>query len=126
MILVISEGLDHGVATIFDLCDRAAVHNKEWILLDFYADWCKPCQKLGEIIEKAHTDPFLKNVLIVKINVDGKIGGQLAHSFNVRGIPVLFLLKASEQNPKSPLTVCAKKVGIPDNFVQWIHETINQ
>ena len=38
------------------------------VLIDFYADWCMPCNMLGESIEEIVDED--KNVNVVKINVD--------------------------------------------------------
>ncbi len=60
------------------------------VLLDFYANWCGPCQALLPTIEKLaakHADDFE----IAKINVD--INQELAQQFQVRSIPALFFIK---------------------------------
>ena len=60
------------------------------VLLDFYADWCGPCQVLLPTIEKLaekHGDHFE----IAKVNVDKN--GELAQQFAIRSIPALFFLK---------------------------------
>ena len=34
------------------------------VLVDFYADWCGPCQRLTSVLEK------LENITVLKVNVD--------------------------------------------------------
>jgi len=63
------------------------------VLLDFYADWCGPCQALLPTIEKLaekHKDDFE----IAKINVDQNT--ELAQHFQVRSIPALFFIQNGE------------------------------
>ena len=63
------------------------------VLLDFYADWCGPCQTLLPTVEKLannHETDFN----IAKINVDKN--QELAQKFAVRSIPALFFLKDGE------------------------------
>ena len=63
------------------------------ILLDFYADWCGPCQTLLPTVDKLSKE-YEGKVEIQKVNVDKNI--ELAAKFGVRSIPALFFLKDSE------------------------------
>jgi len=60
------------------------------ILLDFYADWCGPCQALLPTVEKLSKE-YEGKVEIQKVNVDQN--SELAKKFEVRSIPALFFLK---------------------------------
>jgi len=60
------------------------------VLLDFYADWCGPCQSLLPVVEKL-AKKYEGEVLIKKVNVDRFPA--LAQKFGVRSIPALFLLQ---------------------------------
>lgn len=59
-------------------------------VIDFYADWCGPCQTLLPTVEKL-SDEFKDTVEIVKANVDTQ--QELAAKFGVRSIPSLFFMK---------------------------------
>ena len=60
------------------------------ILLDFYADWCGPCQTLLPTVDKLSQE-FEGSVEVRKINVDQN--KELAREFKVRSIPALFFIK---------------------------------
>jgi thioredoxin 1 len=63
------------------------------LLLDFYADWCGPCQAMLPSIEKLaeeHNESFN----IVKVNVDKN--PELAAQFQVRSIPALFFMQSGK------------------------------
>jgi thioredoxin len=72
---------------------NALVESNKPILLDFYADWCGPCQTLLPIVDEL-TDEYKDNAEIVKINVDKS--QELAAQFQVRSIPALFFIKNKE------------------------------
>lgn len=57
-------------------------------VLDFYADWCGPCQMLKPIleeIEKEHAD-----IEFVKVNIDEQ--QEMAEKYEVMSIPTLVVL----------------------------------
>ncbi len=61
----------------------------ETVLLDFYADWCGPCQMVGPIVEEiAEENP---QYTVGKINVDNE--PELAAAFQVMSIPMLVAAK---------------------------------
>ena len=60
------------------------------VVLDFYADWCGPCQVLLPILDAA-SNHYAEDVVIAKINVDNN--PELAAKFKVRSIPAVFLMK---------------------------------
>jgi thioredoxin 1 len=62
----------------------------ELILVDFYADWCSPCQTMEKVIHETVAELGDK-IKIMKINVDHN--KQAALSFSVRSIPHYILFK---------------------------------
>ena len=62
-------------------------------VLDFYADWCGPCQSLLPVVEKL-SEEFKGKVDIVKVNIDQQKA--LAAKFKVRSIPALFFLEGNK------------------------------
>lgn len=67
-------------------------HNPLPILLDFYADWCNPCQRLAPTIEALAAE-YADRALIVKCNVEE--APETAAYFGVRSIPTILFIKDS-------------------------------
>ena len=65
--------------------DLLEVIGNELYLIDFYADWCGPCQMQGEILEQID---FIK---IIKVNTDDH--QELANKFGIMSIPTLVFFK---------------------------------
>lgn len=62
----------------------------EYVLVDFHATWCGPCQTLAPILEELKSDEGEK-LRIVKVDIDKN--QQLATQMGVRGVPSLFFYK---------------------------------
>jgi len=62
-------------------------------VLDFYADWCGPCQTLLPIVEKL-ADEYKDKVEILKVNIDNQ--QKLAALFAVKSIPAIFFLEGNK------------------------------
>ena len=58
-------------------------------VIDFYASWCGPCQRLLPVIETL-SDEFEGKIDIYKVNVDQE--EELAAAFNIRTIPTLIFI----------------------------------
>ena len=58
------------------------------VLVDFYADWCGPCQMLAPNLEKLAEE---SDITILKIDVDEF--GEIAQKYRVMNIPTLMLFK---------------------------------
>jgi thioredoxin 1 len=72
------------------------------VLVDFYADWCRPCQILAPTLDElARETP---NARIVKVNVDEN--PELAGHFGVSSIPALMVFKDGN--------LVAKRLGVAD------------
>jgi len=74
---------------------------QEWVyegdvpcVIDFYADWCRPCKRVAPIMDELAKE-FDGKLKVYKINVDNE--KQLASVFRVRSIPsVLFVPKTGK------------------------------
>lgn len=67
-------------------------NSEKIVLLDFYADWCGPCQMLSPVIHQIADER--EDILVAKINVDEN--PELSQKFGVFSIPSLFVLKNGE------------------------------
>jgi thioredoxin 1 len=64
------------------------------VLIDFYADWCGPCQVMSPVLKDVKSELGDK-VAIIKINVDKNKA--LAQKFQVRGVPTFMIFKNGKQ-----------------------------
>lgn len=62
------------------------------VLVDFYADWCGPCRRLGPVLDELATET--PNVRIVKVNVDH--APRLAMQYGVEAIPAIRVFKGGK------------------------------
>jgi len=60
------------------------------VLVDFFAQWCPPCQMQGPIVEELAKEVEGK-VKVVKVDVDR--APQTSQKYNVMSIPTLILFK---------------------------------
>jgi thioredoxin 1 len=63
------------------------------VLVDFWAEWCGPCKRLGPTVDALATD-YAGKVTIGKLNVDEN--PTVAMKFQIRGIPALLLFKGGQ------------------------------
>ncbi len=77
------------------------------VLVDFYADWCGPCQMAAPIIDKL-ADDYQDKIMIAKLNVDE--AREVAAEFNVMNIPTVIVFKKDESNK---MVEFDRKIGFP-------------
>lgn len=58
-------------------------------IVDFYADWCRPCRMMAPFLEEA-AEKYAGQVYIYKVNVDKET--EVATSFGIQGIPTLMFI----------------------------------
>ena len=60
------------------------------VMVDFWAEWCRPCHMLTPTVEEVAREHGAK-LKVVKMNVDENIN--TPGKFNIRGIPTLLVFK---------------------------------
>ena len=76
--------------------ENEVMHSEKPILIDFYADWCGPCQMLAPVVHEIAKENA-GVIKVGKINVDEQM--ELARKFRVFSIPTLVLLRKERQYP---------------------------
>jgi len=66
-------------------------------IVDFYADWCRPCIALNPVMQELALK-YKGQIIIYKVNVDK--AQKLAASFGIVSIPTLFFFKPNAQPTK--------------------------
>jgi len=67
--------------------------NSQPVMVDFWADWCRPCHMLSPTVAEIAND-YAGKLKVVKLNVDENVNS--AGRFNIRGIPTLLIFKGGQ------------------------------
>ncbi|HNP32927.1 MAG TPA: thioredoxin [Flavobacterium sp.] len=62
------------------------------VLIDFYADWCGPCQMLGPVLKELK-DILGNRINIIKVNVDNN--PEVSSHYRIKGVPTMMLFQES-------------------------------
>lgn len=76
------------------------IDGKEECIVDFYADWCGPCQMMMPVMEE-----IAKTNKVYKINVDDE--NELALSYGIMSIPCIISFKDGKEYKKQ-VGMCSK------------------
>jgi thioredoxin len=75
--------------------------NKTWkfegdkpVIIDFYADWCRPCKSLSPKIEEIAKE-YEGKITVYKVNTDKE--SELAQSLGIRSLPTLIFIPKTGQ-----------------------------
>ena len=68
---------------------ESTLNDKDFIILDFWAPWCGPCQGFGPVYEEVSEEH--NDVIFGKVNTE--VEQELAASFNIRSIPTLMIIR---------------------------------
>jgi thioredoxin 1 len=63
------------------------------VLVDFWAEWCRPCHMLAPTVAEIAHD-YSGKLKVVKLNVDENANA--AGRYNIRGIPTLLIFKGGQ------------------------------
>jgi thioredoxin 1 len=74
--------------------DQDVLQNPMPTLVDFWAQWCMPCQTMGSVLESVAKE-LAGKVNICKLNIDENPDTPV--HYNVRSIPTLILFKNGQK-----------------------------
>ena len=77
-----------------DVPFETLINSEKPTLVDFYADWCGPCQMFGPILKKVK-DALADRVTVIKINVDSN--AEVASHYQIKGVPTMMLFQNGKQ-----------------------------
>jgi thioredoxin 1 len=82
------------------------------VVVDFWAEWCGPCQMIGPVLEELSAGNLNGKVKIVKLNVDENPA--TAQKYGIMSIPTLMIFKNGE--------LASRQVGAApkQKLEQWI------
>ncbi len=75
--------------------DTEVLKKKGGVLVDFWAEWCGPCQMIAPVLhEVAENKKYAGKVIVAKLNVDEN--SEIPKQYGIRSIPALLLFKEGE------------------------------
>lgn len=74
--------------------DKLTAQGEKMVLIDFWATWCGPCQKLTPELEALAAEH--PELIVGKVNVEEPENIQLAASLGVNSIPALFFYRGGK------------------------------
>ena len=77
--------------------EKEVLKSEKPVLVDFYADWCGPCNAMAPVIEELATELDGK-AKVGKINVDEN--SDIAVEYNIMSIPTLIIFQNGKEEKR--------------------------
>ena len=65
------------------------INNNDFVIIDFWAPWCGPCQSFGPVYEEISEK--YDDIVFAKVNTQDQ--QEIAAQFNIRSIPTLMVFR---------------------------------
>jgi len=91
--------------------DEIVMNNAKPVLVDFWAPWCAPCKALAPTLDEM-AEEYADEMEIVKVDIEANPA--LADRFEVRGIPLLMIVKDGAETARTFGTISRSRL---DAFV---------
>ena len=65
------------------------ISNNDFVIIDFWAPWCGPCQSFGPVYEDVSEK--YPDIVFAKVNTEAE--QEVAGAFNIRSIPTLMIFR---------------------------------
>lgn len=75
---------------------REAISSGNRILVDFFADWCGPCNRVSPILEEVSAE--FPSIEFIKVNVDEC--AEFAAEMNISSIPAIIVFDGGEEKKR--------------------------
>ncbi len=96
--------------TVTDKNFNAEVINYQgFVLVDFWAEWCRPCTSLMPEVERLAENKKDK-IKVCKFNIDGNT--EVPTNYGIQAIPTLIIFKDGKE--------IDRKTGFIDNLPEWV------
>lgn len=73
--------------------EEEVLKSERKVLIDFYADWCGPCQMLSPTVEEIASEN--EDLKVVRVNIDDEV--ELATQYGIISIPTLVVIKNGQE-----------------------------
>lgn len=99
LLLWVRVALASGLERVNDYTfDHSVIQSGDYVLVDFYADWCRHCQKLMPIVERlAETYQDVEGIKVVKHNGGERSGKKMVKKYDIEGFPMLTLFHGNDE-----------------------------
>jgi thioredoxin 1 len=90
------EDMAENISSVTDVSFQSEVieaSNSQPVMVDFWADWCRPCHMLAPTVAEIAAT-YAGKLKVVKLNVDENVNS--AGRYNIRGIPTLLIFKGGQ------------------------------
>jgi thioredoxin 1 len=73
--------------------DDSVLKSAPVVLVDFWAEWCGPCKRLGPTVDALATE-YLGKLTVGKMNIDDN--PKIPEQYQIRGIPTILIFKGGQ------------------------------